>query len=379
MKLPTLWATNANYAAGPDTGSETKTDPASAGDGFIRGVAAAPQHVNYLLNAQCGASRRALTVAMLRLREATLSGTTIDDTAESCAGISLGQGRETLLLKVNSTGVLKLGDTDRLRLGGALTSVSSLVTSAATDGSRIVVIGTGGNRNCFSDGNGAAWTAGGALGSGFDVIVWEAVSGLFVSVNSGANTSRTSPDATAWSAGGAPGDNSEGGLACLSSGRLIACGFNSDAKTRISDDGATTWGAGGTIAGMNASGWICGNGGSCVYHYGSVSPGNSTNRVSVSTDGVNWATVVDFTAPALQTYSGIPRTRIEMCQNTGLLVAMSVLSGGATELRASLDGSVWTEPMYVGDAPLASFAVAGGKLLHTRDAAVFQSDGVGFE
>ncbi len=43
------WATNTNYSAGPDTGTPTKVDPESAADGFISGVVAAPQHVNYLL------------------------------------------------------------------------------------------------------------------------------------------------------------------------------------------------------------------------------------------------------------------------------------------------------------------------------------------
>jgi hypothetical protein len=45
------WANNLNYSTGPDTGTPTKVDPASAANGFIKGVVAAPQHVNYLLHA----------------------------------------------------------------------------------------------------------------------------------------------------------------------------------------------------------------------------------------------------------------------------------------------------------------------------------------
>jgi hypothetical protein len=48
MTLAFSWATSANYSAGPDVGTPTKVDPASVANGFIKGVIAAPQHVNYL-------------------------------------------------------------------------------------------------------------------------------------------------------------------------------------------------------------------------------------------------------------------------------------------------------------------------------------------
>ncbi len=51
MTLSLSWATNASYSVGPDTGTATKVDPASAANGFIRGTVIAPQHVNFLLNA----------------------------------------------------------------------------------------------------------------------------------------------------------------------------------------------------------------------------------------------------------------------------------------------------------------------------------------
>jgi hypothetical protein len=44
------WATNLNYSTGPDLGSATKIDPASATNGFIAGTVIAPQHVNFLVN-----------------------------------------------------------------------------------------------------------------------------------------------------------------------------------------------------------------------------------------------------------------------------------------------------------------------------------------
>lgn len=54
------WATNVNYSTGPDAGTPTKVDPSSAPNGFIAGVIAAPQHVNFLLNALAGEVPKAL-------------------------------------------------------------------------------------------------------------------------------------------------------------------------------------------------------------------------------------------------------------------------------------------------------------------------------
>jgi hypothetical protein len=49
-RLVPEWSTSLNYSAGPDTATPTKVDPASTANGFISGVIAAPQHVNFLLN-----------------------------------------------------------------------------------------------------------------------------------------------------------------------------------------------------------------------------------------------------------------------------------------------------------------------------------------
>lgn len=51
MPLPSKFSTNTNYSTGPDTGTPTKVDPSGLLNGFIRGVVAAPQHVNFLINA----------------------------------------------------------------------------------------------------------------------------------------------------------------------------------------------------------------------------------------------------------------------------------------------------------------------------------------
>lgn len=51
MTLAFNWATNANYSTGPDVGSPTRVNPASTANGFISGVIAAPQHINFLFDA----------------------------------------------------------------------------------------------------------------------------------------------------------------------------------------------------------------------------------------------------------------------------------------------------------------------------------------
>lgn len=51
MTLAFNWATNANYSTGPDVSTPTKVDPASTANGFIAGTIAAPQHINFLLDA----------------------------------------------------------------------------------------------------------------------------------------------------------------------------------------------------------------------------------------------------------------------------------------------------------------------------------------
>lgn len=51
MTLSFLWATNANYSSGPDTGTATKVNPASTANGFVAGTIAAPQHINFLFDA----------------------------------------------------------------------------------------------------------------------------------------------------------------------------------------------------------------------------------------------------------------------------------------------------------------------------------------
>jgi hypothetical protein len=50
MSLGFNFATLTNYNTGPDNGTPTKVDPASATNGFIAGTVIAPQHVNFLIN-----------------------------------------------------------------------------------------------------------------------------------------------------------------------------------------------------------------------------------------------------------------------------------------------------------------------------------------
>src|SRR6185369_12000748 len=158
--IPPEWASNANYSAGPDTGTATKVDPASAANGYIRGVAAAAQAVNYELNLCTRADRRALQIACLQLRRVDLEGTAITDTAESMGAVQRNQG--TPIVAVKTAQAFGIGDAARFTVQGVPASITSAVVDAATDGTRIIALGAGGNHNTFSDDDGVTWTAGGA-------------------------------------------------------------------------------------------------------------------------------------------------------------------------------------------------------------------------
>lgn len=385
VQLPQRWATNVNYSSGPDSGTPTCVDPGSADNGFVRGVVAAPQHVNFELQQVASASRRAIAIAATHLRVLGAEGLTIDDTGESMAAISLGQGQATLAIKVNSAGVLRVSDSSRVRLGGALASVTSLVSDAATDGTRIVVIGTGGNRNCFSDDNGENWSAGGVLGGGFTHLVWNEVHSRFICGNSGANTTRYSADAATWSAGGAlTGATSSGGIGVLSTGDMIAAALvGGDVAFYTSSDGGDNWsvtaGTVANVASLADLGWLVGNVGDYAWHVGRI-VASSTLQVSRSADGASWTTLAELVHPGGPAISWAARPRIYCCQNSGLLAVLGTDDNALGWLYCSLDGGqTWTEPAHVADPDVDAVSVAGGKVFFTHNESLYATDGIGWE
>lgn len=384
--LPTQWATRLNYSTGPDNGTPTKVDPASAANGFIRGTAAAAQAVNFLLSAQGSAARRALSADALRLTEARLTGSDILDANDSLAAAAIGEGYPIVAAKTAQA--FSMNDSGRFNVLGTPLSIVSSVSAAACNPAtgRILLAGAGPGNGGFtySDDSGETWTAGaaGAVSVASNGLVWNAVKGKFIAYSS-TTALRSADGSAAWSSGTISNDAS-GGLAVLSNGNTVACGDGAAVAFSISSDGGATWSdASGTIANAGSAGdagSLCGNGGDKIYHL-SRQTGLGTFQVSSSLDGSSWAAGKTFVVP---NGAGMVRGRILMCQNTGILVALMPFTAAVgtqvvTAMSFSFDGSQnWSDLLYAHDAPIASFAVAGGRLLHTRGTQLFLSAGVGW-
>jgi hypothetical protein len=388
LRIPQLWATSENYTSGPDIGTPTKVDPNSTLNGFIRGTAASAQHINYLLSQYASSAQRSIAAAALYLHPVALDGTAITDTGESMAAVSIGEGY--LVVACKTSQALGVTDCGRFQAHGVPASITSLVNAAAYSPSltRMLIVGTGGNRISYSDDGGANWSAGADLGGAPDTVVWNAAESRFIA-RQGTTARRSTNGAAAWS-NSTISVSGDGGLAVLSSGRTVAAGYSAGpgVEFSLSDDGGATWSdAAGTISDAADSpegGWVVGNEGSEVFHICRRTAGANSFRVSVSSDGSTWATLKDFAMPHAGATASRPK--LLMCQNTGLLVAIMPVTPGAVAtdtlagLSASVDaGRTWTPIMYVAQAPINAFACAGGKLLFTRDAMLFASSGIGWQ
>lgn len=387
--LPPRWAYNTNYSSGPDVGNVTKTDPASQANGFIRGVNAAAQHVNFVVNPIADASRRAFLLAACRLRRVALEGTVPSDVSEGIAAIQRDIGTPLVLIKADNS--YSTGDWDRFKLDGAVASLTSLVTDAAVDDTGfIVAIGTGGNLAAYSTDDGVTWTASaasmGVAGAGAR-IVWADGGDNFWVGRPGSATIKVGTQggiaAGAWTtAGGAFFGVITGvaGLAIRSTNHLpifldtvlppqfftVSHGASPLASTIPNAASATD------------SGSLCGNDGPFVYHVARLNSG-ATLQVSSSPGGDAdiWTALASI--PQVGGSSFNSRPRIMMCQTTGLLVIVAPTSSNQDALYASIDGADWVGPLLVFPGPgVDAYSLAGGRLVATRDDMLFASDGVGF-
>lgn len=379
--IPPVFASDTNYSSGSASGTVTKTNPGAAltAQGILPGTAMA-QHINYTLNSGSRANRCALQVAALRLRRITLEGTAITDTAESLAVVQRNQG--TPLVAIKTAQAFGTGDWDRFGVQGVPASITSLVTSAATDGTRILALGTGGNMNTFSDDDGATWTAGGTTTTVPTYVVWDATHSKFI-LTATTGLTKSSSNGVAWALATGSTTEKNGGIAMLSGGTAIFLinGASIPSAFRSSSDG------GATIVSLTAntlpnytlfddSGFVAGNAGSAVYHCGRLNSG-ATIQVSSSPDGVAWTALASLTPQGSAAFASRPR--ILMCQNTGLLVIVAPTSGNQCALYASTDGTNWVGPSVLFPNPgIAAFGLAGGRLFCTRDDMLFASDGIGY-
>jgi hypothetical protein len=409
---PPIWATNTNYAAGPDIGTPTKVDPASASNGFIKGVVAAPQHVNFLFNqitqylvdldAETDAAKRfsdrSLQIHCLALRELDA---TFTDTAESMAasmvdGVS-DPANGVLCIKADVSDAVLAYDDPSVDVQGSIASITATVRAAATNGTRIVAVGTGGNANSYSDNAGGTWSAGaaGVATANPAHLVYAPVNALanggnmfLTGASDNGSVSRSPNSATVW-VSSASGFAGVLGLAVLggataNKGYIVVMGASGiEPRFAVATDGDGTSFSGtqqppnantaeepGSIAGAPAVSGV----GDAVYHVMRCNAG-ARLRTALAVDGFTWTAGETIEAPAGASFDGAPRLMI--CQSTGLMVIAVPLDTGVTALYASLDFTDWVGPTLVRDIVVGAFAVAGGRLFMTRDAALYASDGIG--
>ncbi len=385
--LPPDWASNTNYSAGPDTGTPTKVDPASDANGFVAGVIAAPQHVNFVVNKQAAIGRRAFQMAALRLREARSSALTITDTAESMAAVQVSALDVALAIKTAQA--IAVGDGGRTNSQGVPTQITSLVTDAAflssgVSAGDIGVIGTGGNRFSNSGDGGVTWGTTSDVGAVPQRLIASANGGSWVTApgapSGGNHVIRLGSNGGNWVSNttSVPSGQMFRGLAATSSMTFACYDDASGFPDFIAATGNPWTDTGGTVpnsTSFDEGGCVVGNRGSVNYHAGRRSSG-ATIQVSSSADGATWTTLALIGSPLTSTFSSVPR--ILMCQNTGLLVIAAPLSSSQLALYASLDGVDWVGPEFLNPSPgVDAIALAGGRLFMTNDDMLFASDGIG--
>jgi hypothetical protein len=323
-------------------------------------------------------SRTAIREAIYTRRLAQ-DGLTVVDTDLSMAAVQRVAGAPVVACKTGRA--FGIGDTSRLTQRGVVASISSLVTDAASSSSRILVIGTGGNRCSYSDDDGANWSAGGDLGATPTRLVWNSVKSKFIAtVGTGI---KYGTNGTSWSSGTTPSTEAAAGLAVATNGNTF--GINSLFSFRKSTDGGATWttvvGAPPSVGTLDDSGSLAGMPGFSTFHAGRHSSGASL-IVSKNADGTGtgvWTTVATFTPPSGTTFNARPR--IMLCPHYGLVVVVAPLSDGSAAIYGAfpetLDGDAWHGIIVPDNPGVNAFAVAGGRLFYTANAEFFGGDGFG--
>lgn len=319
-------------------------------------------------------------VGSMRLRRHSQSGVTITDTAESMGATQRNRGVPVVACKTGQA--FQVSEWDRLVEIGAPGSITSLVTDAANDDTRILIIGTGGASCAYSDDDGASWTNGGVITGTPKRLVWNDSDNLFMCTTLASNAVSTSPNGALWTINGGAACSPTGGLAMLSSGDTFGVSSAVAGVIRRTTNGALTFTSPITIPNSGSFddfGTVASDAGNTFYHAARLSSGASI-QISNFTNGdaiPGAMTVIASIAPPTgHTFSSEPR--IMQCQNTSLLALVAPVSGSKTALYASLDGVTWVGPLVIAPAVgVDAFALAGGKLQSTFNDELFASDGLG--
>lgn len=313
------------------------------------------------------------------LADAQIGATLLDNTdplGPVVVGVDNGTG-----------GVIESHDSPGTERLGSLVSITSAVRGAATSGTRIAMIGTGGNRVEYSDDAGATWNAATNPGATTDHIVYVPTNALsnagdmwLVGGSTNGNVYRSSALA-AWSSA-ASGFAAVLGMAVLggtttNGGYIVALGASGvEPRFSLATDGDGTSFVGtqqppyaaladepGSIAGAPLVDTV----GEAVYHVSRCNGGGKL-RTSYASNGFTWTAGAVIFAPAGKTFSGT--ARIMICQSTGLFVLACAVTGGAgatpTALYASRDFVTWEGPVLAGNTGPGSFAVAGGRVFQVN-------------
>ncbi len=381
IRIPREFASDTNYTSGSANGTATKTDPGAVllAQGIVPGVAMA-QHINYELNELSVVARQVQLAALrqraLILHELRNDSITITDSAQSLGVTQPNAGSGAILCKTAQS--FLVGDMCQPFEQGVPPSITSLVTDAANDLSRIIVIGTGGNRNAFSDDIGATWSAGGNIGATPVRLIYNAVQLSWLCTTGTTGVSFSIDGGVIWTAGTTPGIDAPAGLAAVDNGRTF--GISTVNAIRQSTNGGSTWStvSGGAVphsGDLVDSGTLAGNNGPVMYHCGRFS--DDTLKIASSADGATWTSVGEIGIPVGRTFTGRPR--LMLCQHSSLMVIAAPISGTRIALYASHDlGVTWTDPAFMTDPSVNAFGVAGGKLFYSRDTQIFSSDGVAY-
>lgn len=335
----------------------------------------ASQYLEALINVAVNEPKADQTFAMMQLRQIGID-TPFTDTAASLVVKRMSNG-PLLFMKAGANGVHRASDGDDGHdVLSSLASITSLVTGVAgTGATRLVAIGTGGNRCCFSTDFGVTWTAGSDLGATPERIIHNQVHNRYMATfAAGVNVAQDVDGASVWTNAATTLTSAQGGIACFNTGETIACGLDGAADVAMSrsTDGGATWAATATVpnpADYIDSGNIDnrGNDGS-VYHVGRVS--GTSVRICRTFAAMSWTLLA--TLPTFITMTVKPR--IIVCPDTGL---MTVLAGGTSGVAAWLSrdsGTTWIGPVFYRPRALNAFAMARGRLFATFNGAVFSTD-----
>jgi hypothetical protein len=323
------------------------------------------------------AAKTALDPVLLRLRQIGIADP-FTDTGTSMAVRVMTSG-PIMVLKSGATDTHYVSENDdKVGVGGAVASITSLVAGLANNGSRIVAVGTGGNRCCFSTDFGATWSAGSDLGAtpNMDGIIYNATHTRFmVQFAAGANVAHDVDAASGWTSVATGLSSALGGIAHFANGDTLVAGLDGGSVVAIarSVDGGGSWAAGANVPNpgdyvVGNSGSLAGNGGATIYHAGQVS--TTSIRICATDNSMTWALRATITTPAAITF----KPRLLLCPVTGVLVVVHSIAAGTVAYVSRDGGFTWSAPAFYRSRFTSSFGIAQGRLFSSLDGLLYATD-----